>query len=94
MPSGLRPGEIYRVRQPQHGDPKKSRCFAVSGAMGTFLYSVYTPRLANIHKSSFLQSGNVVLEEEGALSFLVLFAVTDAVLPDQLQMVVSGDGDI
>ena len=22
-------GEIYRVRQPQHGDPKKSRCFAV-----------------------------------------------------------------
>jgi mRNA interferase MazF len=29
MPSGLRRGEIYRVRQPQHGDPKKSRCFAV-----------------------------------------------------------------
>jgi mRNA interferase MazF len=27
--SGLRCGEIYRVRQPQHGDPKKSRCFAV-----------------------------------------------------------------
>jgi mRNA interferase MazF len=26
---GLRRGEIYRVRQPQHGDPKKSRCFAV-----------------------------------------------------------------
>lgn len=25
----LRRGEIYRVRQPQHGDPKKSRCFAV-----------------------------------------------------------------
>jgi mRNA interferase MazF len=29
MPSGLRRGEIYRVRQPQHGDPKKSRRFAV-----------------------------------------------------------------
>jgi mRNA interferase MazF len=29
MPSGLRRGEIYRVRQPQHGDPKKSRCFAI-----------------------------------------------------------------
>jgi mRNA interferase MazF len=29
MSSGLRRGEIYRVRQPQHGDPKKSRCFAV-----------------------------------------------------------------
>jgi mRNA interferase MazF len=29
MPSGLRRGEIFRVRQPQHGDPKKSRCFAV-----------------------------------------------------------------
>src|SRR5579863_8516564 len=29
MPSGLRRGEIYRVRQPQHGDPKKSRCFVV-----------------------------------------------------------------
>jgi mRNA interferase MazF len=29
MPSGLRRGEIYRVRQPQRGDPKKSRCFAV-----------------------------------------------------------------
>jgi len=29
MPSGLRRGEIYRVRQPQHGDPKKSRCFAL-----------------------------------------------------------------
>jgi mRNA interferase MazF len=27
--SGLRRGEIYRVRQPLHGDPKKSRCFAV-----------------------------------------------------------------
>ncbi len=25
----MRRGEIYRVRQPQHGDPKKSRCFAV-----------------------------------------------------------------
>ncbi len=29
MSSGLRRGEIYRVRQSQHGDPKKSRCFAV-----------------------------------------------------------------
>ncbi len=29
MSSGLRRGEIYRVRQPQHDDPKKSRCFAV-----------------------------------------------------------------
>ena len=29
MSSGLRRGEVYRVRQPQHGDPKKSRCFAV-----------------------------------------------------------------
>jgi mRNA interferase MazF len=29
MSSGLRGGEIYRVRQPQHGDPKKSRYFAV-----------------------------------------------------------------
>jgi mRNA interferase MazF len=27
--SRLRRGEIYRVRQPQRGDPKKSRCFAV-----------------------------------------------------------------
>jgi len=25
----LRRGEIYRVRQPQHGDPKKSRCFVL-----------------------------------------------------------------
>ena len=29
MSSDLRRGEIYRVRQPQHGDPKRSRCFAV-----------------------------------------------------------------
>jgi mRNA interferase MazF len=29
MSSGLRRGGIYRVRHPQHGDPKKSRCFAV-----------------------------------------------------------------
>jgi mRNA interferase MazF len=29
MSLGLRRGEIYRVRQPQHGDPTKSRCFAV-----------------------------------------------------------------
>jgi mRNA interferase MazF len=29
MPSVLSRGEIYRVRRPQHGDPKKSRCFAV-----------------------------------------------------------------
>ncbi|HEY3656403.1 MAG TPA: type II toxin-antitoxin system PemK/MazF family toxin [Steroidobacteraceae bacterium] len=29
MSSGLRRGEIYRVRQPQHGDSKKSRSFAV-----------------------------------------------------------------
>jgi mRNA interferase MazF len=29
MSSGLRRGEIYRVRQPQHGDRKKSCCFAV-----------------------------------------------------------------
>ena len=29
MSSDLRRGEIYRVRQPQRGDPKKSRCFAV-----------------------------------------------------------------
>ncbi|MDP8984638.1 MAG: type II toxin-antitoxin system PemK/MazF family toxin [Pseudomonadota bacterium] len=29
MSLSLRRGEIYRVRQPRHGDPKKSRCFAV-----------------------------------------------------------------
>ena len=29
MSSALARGEIYRVRQPQHGDPKKSRCFVV-----------------------------------------------------------------
>jgi mRNA interferase MazF len=29
VPSALRRGEIYRVRQPQHGDPKKSRCFVI-----------------------------------------------------------------
>lgn len=29
MPSGLHRGEIYRVRHPQHGDPRKSRCFVV-----------------------------------------------------------------
>ena len=29
MSSVLGRGEIYRVRQPLHGDPKKSRCFAV-----------------------------------------------------------------
>jgi mRNA interferase MazF len=28
MSFGIRRGEIYRVRHP-HGDPKKSRCFAV-----------------------------------------------------------------
>src|SRR6201999_703527 len=27
--SALRRGEIYRVRQPPHGDPKKSRCFVI-----------------------------------------------------------------
>jgi mRNA-degrading endonuclease toxin of MazEF toxin-antitoxin module len=27
--TGLKRGEIYRIRQPQHGDPKKSRCFAI-----------------------------------------------------------------
>jgi mRNA interferase MazF len=25
----VRRGEVYRVRHPQHGDPKKSRCFVV-----------------------------------------------------------------
>ena len=25
----LRRGEVYRVRQPQHGDAKKSRCFVI-----------------------------------------------------------------
>jgi mRNA interferase MazF len=29
MSSGLRRGDIYRVRHPQHGDLEKSRCFAV-----------------------------------------------------------------
>src|SRR6202789_61000 len=29
MSSVLRRGELYRVRAPQHGEPKKSRCFAV-----------------------------------------------------------------
>jgi mRNA interferase MazF len=29
MARALHRGEIYRVRQPQHGDPKKSRCFAI-----------------------------------------------------------------
>ena len=29
MSGALRRGEIYRVRQPQHGDPKKSRCFVI-----------------------------------------------------------------
>lgn len=29
MAAGLRRGEIYRVRHPQHSDPKKSRCFAI-----------------------------------------------------------------
>lgn len=26
----LRRGEVYRVRRPQHGDPKKSRCFVIA----------------------------------------------------------------
>jgi mRNA interferase MazF len=25
----LRRGEVFRVRQPQHGDPRKSRCFVI-----------------------------------------------------------------
>ena len=29
MPRAVRRGEVYRVRHPQHGDPKKARCFAV-----------------------------------------------------------------
>jgi mRNA-degrading endonuclease toxin of MazEF toxin-antitoxin module len=29
MARPLTRGEIYRVRQPQHGDPKKSRCFVI-----------------------------------------------------------------
>jgi mRNA-degrading endonuclease toxin of MazEF toxin-antitoxin module len=29
VPSDLLRGEIYRVRHPQHGDSKKSRCFVV-----------------------------------------------------------------
>ncbi len=29
MPRGIRRGEVYRVRHPQHGDPRKSRCFTV-----------------------------------------------------------------
>ena len=29
MGGAARRGDIYRVRHPQHGDPKKSRCFAV-----------------------------------------------------------------
>ncbi len=29
MPAVLARGEIYRVRHPHHGDPKKSRCFTV-----------------------------------------------------------------
>lgn len=30
MPTAaLKRGEIYRVRLPQHGDPKKSRCFVI-----------------------------------------------------------------
>jgi len=29
MSRPLRRGEIYRVRLPQHGDPKKSRCFVI-----------------------------------------------------------------
>ncbi len=29
MPPAIRRGEVYRVRHPQHGDPKKSRCFVI-----------------------------------------------------------------
>ena len=29
MSRALRRGELYRVRHPQHGDPKKSRCFVI-----------------------------------------------------------------
>jgi mRNA interferase MazF len=29
MERPLRRGEVYRVRQPQHNDPKKSRCFVI-----------------------------------------------------------------
>jgi mRNA interferase MazF len=29
VPRAVRRGEVYRVRYPQHGDPKKPRCFAV-----------------------------------------------------------------
>ena len=29
MSPALRRGQVYRVRHPQHGDPKKSRCFVV-----------------------------------------------------------------
>ncbi len=29
MTRPLRRGEVYRVRQPQHGDPRKSRCFVI-----------------------------------------------------------------
>lgn len=30
MTRAWRRGEVYRVRQPQHGDPKKSRCFVIA----------------------------------------------------------------
>jgi mRNA interferase MazF len=29
MERPLRRGEVYRVRRPQHDDPKKSRCFVI-----------------------------------------------------------------
>lgn len=29
MAPAVRRGDVYRVRHPQHGDPKKSRCFVI-----------------------------------------------------------------
>jgi len=67
VPSVLRRGEIYRVRQPQQGDPKKSRCFVIVSRQELLESKANRVVCAPVNSAGFALATEVVVDEAEGL---------------------------
>jgi mRNA-degrading endonuclease toxin of MazEF toxin-antitoxin module len=65
--SALKRGEIYRVRQLQHGDPKKSRCFVIVSRQELLDSKANRVLCAPVNTSGFGLATEVPVEESEGL---------------------------
>ena len=68
MPAAaLRRGDIFRVRQPQYGDPKKSRCFVVVSRQELLDSKANRVLCAPVNTSGFGLATEVAVDESEGL---------------------------